>query len=125
MDWFASFQDNRRKFVVPSVSLKDKTGVPTVFTVYPDFKYVCVEFIDNNLGDISTSTVHKHMNTCLKVIIDHDTIFIDIDSDSEEEWIGKKEGMLDSMTNHLLKDSVMLLTTCLKSRKRRERRIFF
>eukprot|EP00957_Ditylum_brightwellii_P076138 5788061-Ditylum_brightwellii.AAC.1 len=56
MDWFASFWDNGRKFVVPSASLKDKTRVPAVFTVYPDFKGVCVEFIDNNLGDISAAT---------------------------------------------------------------------
>eukprot|EP00957_Ditylum_brightwellii_P141388 10772899-Ditylum_brightwellii.AAC.1 len=54
VDWFASFQDNGRKRVAPSVSLKDKTRVPAVFIVVPDFKDTCVEFIDNNLGDIST-----------------------------------------------------------------------
>eukprot|EP00957_Ditylum_brightwellii_P085087 6469404-Ditylum_brightwellii.AAC.1 len=66
MDWLASFQDNGRKFILPSVSLKDKTRVPAVFTVYPDFKDTCMEFIDNNLGDICIATVHKYMNTCLK-----------------------------------------------------------
>ena len=91
MDWFASFRDNGRKFIVPSVSLKDKARVPAVFTVYPDFKDACMEFIDNNLGDISTATVHKYMNTCLKVIIDHDAIFIDSDSDDEEECIGNRD----------------------------------
>ena len=50
-----------------------------------------MEFIDNNLSDISTATVHKYMNTCLKVIIDHDAIFIDSDSDDEEECIGNKK----------------------------------
>eukprot|EP00957_Ditylum_brightwellii_P184210 14030985-Ditylum_brightwellii.AAC.1 len=66
MDWFASSQDYGRKFIVPSVSLKDKSRVPAVFTVYPDFKDACMEFIDNNLGDINTATVHEYMNTCLK-----------------------------------------------------------
>eukprot|EP00957_Ditylum_brightwellii_P209548 15362223-Ditylum_brightwellii.AAC.1 len=47
--WFASFQDNGRKYVVPSVSLKDKTRFPAVLTVYPDFKDAYVEFINNNL----------------------------------------------------------------------------
>eukprot|EP00957_Ditylum_brightwellii_P065658 4979871-Ditylum_brightwellii.AAC.1 len=73
--------------------MKDKSRVPPVFTVYPDFKDMCLEFIDNNLDDISTATVHKYMNTCLKVMNDHDTIFIDSDSDSnsEEECVGTKK----------------------------------
>eukprot|EP00957_Ditylum_brightwellii_P092044 7006801-Ditylum_brightwellii.AAC.1 len=78
------------KFIVSSVSLNDKTRVPAVFTVYPDFKDMCVELINNKLGDISTAIVHKYMNTYLKVIIDHDTIFIDSDNDNEEECVGKK-----------------------------------
>eukprot|EP00957_Ditylum_brightwellii_P063627 4830029-Ditylum_brightwellii.AAC.1 len=65
--------------------MKEKTRVPAVFTVYPDFKDACVEFIDNNLGNISKATVHMYTNTCLKVIIHHDIIFIDSNSDRDSE----------------------------------------
>eukprot|EP00957_Ditylum_brightwellii_P115595 8816754-Ditylum_brightwellii.AAC.1 len=65
--------------------MKEETKFPIIFSVYPDFKQACIELIDNNIGDISASIVHRYMNNCLKAIMSHDTICIHDDSDSEDE----------------------------------------
>mmetsp|Transcript_24440 Transcript_24440/g.35490 ORF Transcript_24440/g.35490 Transcript_24440/m.35490 type:complete len:361 (+) Transcript_24440:629-1711(+) len=72
MDWFLHYKRNGRKFIVPTVLMKDETKIPLIFSVYPDFKQACIEFIDNNIGDISVCTVHRFMNNCLKAIMSHD-----------------------------------------------------
>eukprot|EP00957_Ditylum_brightwellii_P201092 15324018-Ditylum_brightwellii.AAC.1 len=45
--------------IVPNVSMKDETKVPPTFSVCPDFKDACVEFINNNIGNVSVATVHS------------------------------------------------------------------
>eukprot|EP00957_Ditylum_brightwellii_P071775 5456129-Ditylum_brightwellii.AAC.1 len=84
MDWFLHHRRNGRIFIIPSVSMKDETIFPIMFSVYPDFKHACIEFIDNNIGDTKISVVHRYMNNCLKAIMNHDTIFIHDGSDSED-----------------------------------------
>eukprot|EP00957_Ditylum_brightwellii_P132678 10116655-Ditylum_brightwellii.AAC.2 len=66
--------------------MKNVEKLLLIFSVYPDFKEAYTEFIDNNNGNISVSTVHKFMNQCLKVMIKHYTMFIgDDDSASKDE----------------------------------------
>eukprot|EP00957_Ditylum_brightwellii_P161207 12274276-Ditylum_brightwellii.AAC.1 len=86
MEWFIQFRSNGRGFVVPSVSIKNVEKLPLIFSVYPDFKEACTNFIDNNIGSISVKTVNKFMNQCLKAIVEHDTMFMeDDDSDIKDE----------------------------------------
>eukprot|EP00957_Ditylum_brightwellii_P039111 2956909-Ditylum_brightwellii.AAC.1 len=85
MDLFLHYKCNGRKCIVQSVTMKDETKFPLIFSVYPDLKQACIEFIDNNTGVISISIIHRYMNNCLKAIMDHDTIFINDDSDSEDD----------------------------------------
>eukprot|EP00957_Ditylum_brightwellii_P020256 1528741-Ditylum_brightwellii.AAC.1 len=86
MEWFVLFRSNGRSFVVLSVSTKNVEKLPLIFSVHPDFKEACTNFIDNNIGNISVKTVNKFMNQCLKAIVKHDTMFMeDDDSDSKDE----------------------------------------
>eukprot|EP00957_Ditylum_brightwellii_P200035 15249400-Ditylum_brightwellii.AAC.1 len=86
MEWFVQFRTNGWRFVVPSVSMKNVDKLPLIFSVYPDFKEACTDFIDNYIGNMSDKTVHRFMNQCLKAIVNHDTMFIeDDDSDSKDE----------------------------------------
>eukprot|EP00957_Ditylum_brightwellii_P177331 13507912-Ditylum_brightwellii.AAC.1 len=84
MDWFLHYKRNGRKCIVQSVTMKDETKFPIIFSVYSDFKQACIEFIDDNIGDMSITIVHRYTNNCLKAIMNHDTIFIGDDSDSED-----------------------------------------
>eukprot|EP00957_Ditylum_brightwellii_P156820 11935689-Ditylum_brightwellii.AAC.1 len=86
MEWFVQFRSNGKRLVVPSVSMKNVEKLPLIFSVYPDFKETCTNFIDNNIGSTSIKTVNKVMNQCLKAIVEHDTMFMEEDdSDSEDE----------------------------------------
>eukprot|EP00957_Ditylum_brightwellii_P016334 1227758-Ditylum_brightwellii.AAC.1 len=49
MDWFLHYRCNGRKFIVAAVLMKQETKAPIIFSVHPDFKQACIEFIDNNL----------------------------------------------------------------------------
>eukprot|EP00957_Ditylum_brightwellii_P209387 15361554-Ditylum_brightwellii.AAC.1 len=51
MGRFLEFKRIGRRFVVPSISKKDKDRPPAIFSVYPNFKEACIKFIDNNIGD--------------------------------------------------------------------------
>ena len=105
MSWFFEYKQNGRLFIIPSVSLKNESPEPPIFEVYPDFKDAFVEFLDKNIGDLKISTVHQYVNKCLKVIMEHDSIFLDkynendSDSDSDgsdDEMLMRREKMLDS-----------------------------
>eukprot|EP00957_Ditylum_brightwellii_P025336 1916681-Ditylum_brightwellii.AAC.1 len=56
--------ENRRKFVVPDISMErlKANKFPDIFVVYTDFKDVIIDFIDNNIGDISVDIGHDYMN---------------------------------------------------------------
>eukprot|EP00957_Ditylum_brightwellii_P026750 2023268-Ditylum_brightwellii.AAC.1 len=93
MEWFVQFRINGRRFVVQSVSIKTVEKLPLIFSVFPDFKEACTEFIDNNIENISISTVHRFMNQCLKEIVQYNTIFVkDNDSNSKDESKYRLEG---------------------------------
>eukprot|EP00957_Ditylum_brightwellii_P135376 10322504-Ditylum_brightwellii.AAC.1 len=110
MDWFVQFRSNGRRFIVPSVSMKNVEGLPLIFSMYPDFKKACREFMDNDIGNISISTVHMFMNQCLKVIVKHDTIFIeDNDSDSKDESEYRVESRTEECEKSLSKNSMKCL----------------
>ena len=43
---------------------------PTFLQVYPEIEECLVDFIDNNIGEISVEIVHAYLNKCIQVIIE-------------------------------------------------------
>ena len=48
---------------------------PPFLQVYPDLQEFRVDFIDNNLGEISVDILHAYLNKCIQVMIENDTLF--------------------------------------------------
>eukprot|EP00957_Ditylum_brightwellii_P009322 705272-Ditylum_brightwellii.AAC.1 len=87
--WFSEFRTTGKKFMVPSVSYKQKhTNIPEFLQVYPDLKEAIIEFCDNNIGDFNLNTMHLYIDKCINTVSQHDALFgsnNDEDTCSEEE----------------------------------------
>eukprot|EP00957_Ditylum_brightwellii_P040937 3099919-Ditylum_brightwellii.AAC.1 len=58
MNWFLELKRNGRRFIAPSVPMRDQVRLPASFSVYPDFKEACIKFIDNNTSDKKKVTMN-------------------------------------------------------------------
>ena len=48
---------------------------PPFLQVYSELQECPVDFINNNIGEISADNVHVYLNKCIQVIIENDALF--------------------------------------------------
>eukprot|EP00957_Ditylum_brightwellii_P021563 1625521-Ditylum_brightwellii.AAC.1 len=73
------FREGKRQLVIPSVSVVNKQKhAPELFQVYLDLKDVVIHFMDNNIDVFNINTIHAYTARCIKVLLEHDAIFLAI-----------------------------------------------
>ena len=66
--------------------------------MYPDLKGTLVDSMDNNNGHFNVATVHAYINKCIRIIIEHNSLF------SEQTEIDNSSNSSDDENNGSEKD---------------------